>query len=257
MYSFTPALQDAWRDLFRSLHRHLESDASETFEIRFDDPDYGDCMQGHAVLHTCGYPYVSGLRDTHQLICVPEFDVPGTRDMQYASWFVVRSQDKRHSLEQFRDAVAVINGRQSNSGMNVFRHAISKIAGSERFFKGVLISGSHLRSVDLIRRGVADIAAIDAVTWDLAMRQEIVHSADLKTIGISEHTAGLPFVTETGGDFRPADLCAAFNACLGELAPRWADLLRIRTFTPVTPDQYDRIALLEQEACQAGYPQLS
>ena len=256
MYSFTPGLQNAWRDLFRNLHRHLGLEASQAFHVCFDFPDSIEQSGRFSVLHTCGYPYISSLRQTHRLVCVPEFDMQGTRNLHYASWFVARADDERHSLEQFRNSIAVINTLDSNSGMNVLRHAISKIAEGGRFFNGVLVSGAHLRSLDLILRGAADIAAIDAVTWDLAARQGVAQTDGLKIIGVSEYTAGLPFVTGNDGIFPPHDLCQAFNACLGELSPQWKDLLRIRTFSPVETKQYEQIAHLEEEVRQAGYPQL-
>ena len=256
MYSFTLDLRNAWRDLFRNLHRHLGFGSGRAFHVDFDAPDLSDCSEGPLVLHTCGYPYVFGLRHTHRLACVPEFDMQGARGVRHASWFVARAEDKRHSLEYFRDSIAVMNSLDSNSGMNVFRHAISKIAHGSRFFKGVLISGTHLRSLDLILRGVADIAAIDAVTWDLAARQGVIRTDDLKIVDVSEYTAGLPFVTSSDGSLRSNELCQAFNTCLGELSPQWKDLLRIRAFSPVEPKQYERIAELEEEARQAGYPQL-
>lgn len=257
MYSFTPGLQHAWRDLFRNLHRHLGLEASRAFHVRFDSPDPAGQPGRPSVLHTCGYPYIRGLRQTHRLVCVPEFAVQGARDIHYASWFVARADDERDRLEQFRDSIAVMNTPDSNSGMNVLRHAVSRLARGGRFFNGVLVSGAHLRSLDLVLRGLADIAAIDAVTWDLAARQGVADTDGLKIIGVSEYTAGLPFVTGNDGIFPSHDLCQAFNACLSELSPQWKDLLRIRTFSPVETEQYERIALLEEEARQAGYPQLS
>jgi ABC-type phosphate/phosphonate transport system substrate-binding protein len=51
--------------------------------------------------------------------------------------------------------------------------------------------------MQLVAKGIADIAAIDSVTWRMS-RQFDPDSANLKSIGTTEPTPGLPFIAAAG-----------------------------------------------------------
>ena len=83
---------------------------------------------------TCGYPYVTGLKDTVTLIATPEYSFPGCEGASHRSFIIRRASDPRRALGEFRGATAALNAHDSNTGMNLFRAAIAPIAGGAPFF---------------------------------------------------------------------------------------------------------------------------
>ena len=256
MYAFSPMLRDAWKTLFSNLHYHLRPAMPEPLKVKFEDTGKLFDDAGFFLGQTCGYPYTTHLQHTHQLVCAPEFDAQGCSGINYSSWLIVHSSDRRTSLEQFKNSIAVVNNFDSNSGMNIFRHAVSQVSESCKFFHRVLTSGSHISSIQLVQERKADIAAIDAVTWKLAKDAGIIKSNQVRILGQCEATPGLPFVTSAGNPLDPKMLCDAMNTCLRTFSSGKSPVLGIRKFTIVHHNQYDRITELEEIATLSGYPEL-
>lgn len=58
------------------------------------------------------------------------------------------------------------------SGMNVFRELVSQrmlVSQGPNFFSQVKVSDSHVKSVEMIANGTADVASIDCVSFSLLM----------------------------------------------------------------------------------------
>ena len=73
--------------------------------------------------------------------------------------------DAAVALAGLRGRRCVINELDSNSGMNLLRAAVAPLAEGGRFFGSVVVSGSHLRSVEMVASGEADVASIDCVSF--------------------------------------------------------------------------------------------
>ena len=257
MYAFSPVLENAWGMLLGSLHRHLEPPAIDPFEIRYRDDTQAFHDKRLYLGQTCGYPYRVRYMKTHEIISVPEFDVEGCAGLFYSSWLVARADDSRMSLEDFRSGTAVVNNFDSNSGMNVFRHAVSRIAHGSAFFSEVRSSGSHLASLRMVRHHEGDFASIDAVTYGLATELGLVDPSDFRILAQTEATPGLPFIASRRLRLDPETITAALNAALECLRPAPVALLRIRRFSTVDSGVYRKISDLEQAAVRAGYPHLA
>lgn len=257
MYAFSPTLEGAWGTLLGSLHRHLGPPAIDPFEIQYHDDTRASQDKRLYLGQTCGYPYRIRYMETHEIISVPEFDVQGCAGIFYSSWLVVRADDPRMSLEDFRGSTAVVNNFDSNSGMNVFRHAVSRIAHGSAFFSEVKSSGSHLASLRMVRRHEGDIASIDAVTYGLATELGLVDPSDFRILAQTESTPGLPFIASRKLRLDPETVTTALNAALKRLPPGPAALLRIRRFSTADSGIYRKISDLEQAAVRAGYPHLA
>jgi len=119
---------------------------------------------------TCGYPYVTGLKDAVALIATPEYAFPGCVGAAHRSFIIRAARDQRRGLGEFRGGIAVLNARDSNTGMNLFRATIAPIAGGAPFFSSVVVTGSHEASVEAVAEGRADLASIDCVTFALLRR---------------------------------------------------------------------------------------
>ncbi len=119
---------------------------------------------------TCGYPYVTRLKDAVALIAAPIYAFPGCEDASHRSFIIRRASDPRRALSEFRGATAGLNAHDSNTGMNLFRAAIAPIANAAPFFRAVIVTGSHEGSVAAVAEGRADLAAIDCVSFALLER---------------------------------------------------------------------------------------
>jgi ABC-type phosphate/phosphonate transport system substrate-binding protein len=258
MYAFTGAQQSAWRQLFARL-AELAPPGPGSFRLSFEhDPQLllePDLWFGH----TCGYPLMTRLQQHVSPFCVPLFDVPGTDGRFYSSRIVAAAASPIESIVDSRGRVAAMNNPDSNSGMNVLRHAVAEVHTGGDFFARVKTTGGHLYSLQAVAEGAADIAAIDCVSYQLIEDWRPELCARVRIIADSVKTCGLPLVmshasiaaTDTGS--LTAMLNEALAGCSGEVA----DTLHLTGFAEVTLDDYRSILEAEQYALERGYSQLS
>lgn len=210
------------------------------------------------VSQTCGYPYASRLRGKTRLVATPHYDVEGCNDANYVSWIVVRMGSAITDLEQLRGMRATVNGRGSQSGYNSFRAVIAPLANRSTFFSEVLCSGSHAQSMRDVADGVADCAAIDAVSWALACDAEPDVAERLTRIAMTPAVPGLPFITVgTCVDDDLSRLRQTLQQTLRD--PDMADdLAKLKIMgASVVPDAaYNACLDMENIAVAAGYPAL-
>ncbi|MGA3251274.1 MAG: PhnD/SsuA/transferrin family substrate-binding protein [Paraburkholderia sp.] len=255
MYNVTPALSAEWRALLADVLQAVDPHA------RIVDP--GDDL--HAlwrrpdllVSQTCGYPLVSGLHEHVQLIATPRFDAPGCTGVDYSSVLITRSDVPFDTLDGCRGARAAYNQDDSNSGMNVFRHAVAPLAKGGRFFCEVIRTGSHLDSLRAVVENRADIAAIDCVTFAF-VRDEMPELAQrVREIGYTTASPGLPLIAANTVPYGVIEsLRSALNVATAA-QPERAARLRLKGFTSVPLSDYDRITQLENEAQALGYTHLA
>jgi ABC-type phosphate/phosphonate transport system substrate-binding protein len=165
---------------------------------------------------TCGLPYIAKLSESVRLVGTPDYGVEGCVPGFYHSTLVVSSNDRRQHLSEFRGCNLAINGKDSQSGYGAMMRAAAPYARGGRFFGRAIHAGSHETSMRLVANGIADIAAIDSVTWRIS-RQFDPNTAGLKSIGTTEPTPGLPFIVAKGKwDERLFDAVRAGVAALPE-----------------------------------------
>jgi ABC-type phosphate/phosphonate transport system substrate-binding protein len=170
--------------------------------------------------------------------------------------FVARVDSEKSSLDEFKNSIAAINTRDSNSGMNVFRYEIAKYAQGEPYFNTVVVSGSHLESMNMVIHSKADIAAIDSVTFHFAVEQGLVDVSNLKIIAQSRPTTGLPFVISRNLEVDRETIVNAMNSCLDNIPDSQKSFLKISRFSRVEAKDYESIKLLESESRLLAYPDL-
>ena len=152
-----------------------------------------------------------------------------------------------------------MNNPDSNSGMNVFRHAVAGVSDSDQFFARVITSGGHLHSLEMVANGSADIAAIDCVSYQLIADWRHELCADIRIIGDSVKTCGLPLVM-THADIASSDTAAmieSLNQALELCDDLVRDTLHLNGFASVQLDDYRSIVEIEQYAIRCGYPELN
>jgi ABC-type phosphate/phosphonate transport system substrate-binding protein len=210
---------------------------------------------------TCGYPLTHALAGKVQLVATPEFDAPGCSGPNYSSVFIVRADDRAgrgaSALASYRGRRAALNNVDSNSGMNVFRHAVAPLAAGRRFFSSVVTTGSHHASMQAVADGTADIASIDCVTFAFAQEALQDLTRRLHVIGYSASSCGLPLIASKKLDAGVLEnLQNALDASI-YTQPALMRRLKIRSFARVQLADYDRITAIEREAAALGYPTLA
>jgi ABC-type phosphate/phosphonate transport system substrate-binding protein len=208
---------------------------------------------------TCGYPYVTALKETVTLIAAPEYSFPGCEGASHRSFLIRRATDSRIALNEFRGAIAALNAHDSNTGMNLFRATIAPIAGGRTFFSAIVVTGSHEASAAAVAEGEADLASIDCVSFGLLGRGRPELIERVAIVAESPLSPALPFIAAAS---LPASTIAAVrNALLGALTdPDLAETraaLGLKGARIVAPADYDRVIEIERSAVATGYPHLA
>jgi ABC-type phosphate/phosphonate transport system substrate-binding protein len=181
---------------------------------------------------TCGFPYRAKLHGKVTLIGTPDFEVDGCDPGHYRSIMVARKSDARDALPDFHGARLAFNENLSQSGWAAPQnHAISH----DMRLLPHLQTGGHLASARAVAEGLAEIAAIDAVTWSMIAEWE-AFAANLKVVGQTEPTPGLPYIAGPGQDAER--LFTVISAAIAALSPEDRDTLRLRGLVRIPPETY-------------------
>lgn len=226
---------------------------------RFDIPLDDGVPANLKLMQYCGYPYVTQWRGKLAPLASLHYDVPYCEGMHHCSVFVVPQNSADEALADLRGKVVAINGYDSNTGMNLLRHAVAPLAQDGRFFERVVETGAHIDSLRTVASGNADIASIDCVTFAFVGEHfpELVKS--VRIIGTGARSPALPLFTRA--DMPAAERQEVLQAWRAVLADaRYAALLkrlRIRGISPVSDADLQVIADYERQAIDAGYPVLA
>ena len=207
---------------------------------------------------TCGYPLVTSLRGRVRLVSTPVYRASGCEGPRYRSAFLVAGNSPAVSLADLRGRRCAINDPASNSGANLLRLEIAKIADGAHFFTEVVVTGSHAASVEAVAGGSADIASVDCVTLAQLRRDAPDLVSGVRLLGWSSLSPGLPFIT---GIATPAErvptLRRALQRAVESLRPELRDLLMIERVVPMRTSAYSEILRDERYAVERGYPALA
>ncbi|MDK4740163.1 PhnD/SsuA/transferrin family substrate-binding protein [Rhizobium sp. CNPSo 3464] len=259
MYTGQPPLVAAtdalWAYIGDRLRKAGVADVPETLEKGITH-DEAWVQPGLLLAQTCGFPYVKYLRGRVQLVATPVYDLPGCDGPSMRSFIIVRKDSAIEALADLRGLTAAINDPGSNSGSNLFRAAIAPLAKGGSFFGRVIETGGHLRSIDAVTDGRADVAAIDCVTFGNANRFDPHRVAGVRILAETVSGPGLPFIT---GMETSAEELTLLRQILSGIAsePTLADVrdtLSLRCFEVLGDADYEALAELERQAITLGYP---
>jgi ABC-type phosphate/phosphonate transport system substrate-binding protein len=205
----------------------------------------------------CGYPYATQLRGSVQLVATPVYDVDGCDGANYCSLIIARADGAIRSLSDLGTATAAVNSKHSQSGHWALRAALAADAAAVAPAR-VVQSGGHRQSLLMVADGTADVAAIDAVCWALALAHEPAATAKLRVIARSPMAPGLPFIS---GRHTPPQTMAALREglALAMAEPSFAKArseLRLKSIQLLPDEAYDRILRLKMEALKKPFPPL-
>jgi ABC-type phosphate/phosphonate transport system substrate-binding protein len=256
MYNVSPRLQREYEALAASLLAQAEVPGDVELLSPADLPSFWQ-REDVLLTQTCGYPYMKTLRGNAALLATPCYDFPGCESADYASAIIVRAGSDIQTLADARGRTAAANDPNSNSGMNVLRHAVSLLAWQGRFFGEVKWSGSHAASLRMVKEGEADIAAIDCVTYGYLKQEQPESVSGTKILQYTASTPGLPLIA---GNTVPKEIQLRLREAL--LTPAASLKKKMRTlsilgFKATTDAEYESILRIEAVALAAGYPKLN
>jgi ABC-type phosphate/phosphonate transport system substrate-binding protein len=181
---------------------------------------------------TCGMPYRLWLHNNVNLVGTPDFGLAGCEPGYYNSAIVVRADDARQTLGDFRDATFAFNQTHSQSG---FAAAYAHTTNAGFWFANRVQSHGHGASAQFVAQGTADIAAIDAVTWRL-IQQFDDFARHLRVLEFTEPTPGLPYITSATADTN--GIRAAIIAAIEGLSTKDKSELGLSSFVTIPKETY-------------------
>jgi ABC-type phosphate/phosphonate transport system substrate-binding protein len=216
----------------------------------------------------CEYPLATSFADCVRLVATPIYSAAGCEGKRYRSAIVVRGAGvvsgagtdgalkAGGTLADFRGRRCAINELDSNSGMSLLRAAVAPLATGGRFFGSVVVSGSHLRSMEMVASGEADIAAIDCVSFAHFQRLYPAVVGQLRILSWTPSGPSLPFITaRSASDATVRMLRSALADVFDDdgLAPVREQLL-LRGVDLQPTEGFDEVLALERRAVEEGYP---
>jgi ABC-type phosphate/phosphonate transport system substrate-binding protein len=167
--------------------------------------------------------------------------------------------DSARTLALLRGRRCVVNELDSNSGMNLLRAAVAPLAApGGRFFGSVVVSGSHLSSVEMVAAGEADVASIDCVSFAHFQRLYASLVSGVRVLAWTASSPSLPYITAgSTSDTTVQTLRAALADVFDDsamISVRERLLLRGVDLAPAPG--FGEVLALEQQAANAGYPVL-
>jgi ABC-type phosphate/phosphonate transport system substrate-binding protein len=152
---------------------------------------------------------------------------------------------------------AAYNNDDSNSGMNLLRHAVAALANGRAFFASVIETGGHLASLQALLDDRADVAAIDCVSFAFVLDHLPPLGRGVVEIGITASSPGLPLIASKRV---PPDGIDALTIALDHAVAEdqtLAKRLKLDGFVQRPLDDYASILDLETGAIERGYPRLA
>ncbi len=256
MYNWPEAL-NAINPFWSALINRLKAQGFDVDNSLATDRDAYDVWLNPQTLlaQTCGFPYVTKLKGSVQLVATPHYAVEGCLDASYRSVILRRKSDTRKQLCDFAGAIAAVNSFRSQSGCNALLGTLVREGVNAPFLQGLKKSGSHRDSMRVVANGGADICAIDAVCWQLMKDFEPETAAQLAVVCWSDEQPGLPFITnKTLVPEQINELRSALNSALDEtLATQSAAGFYVKGFSVLNDTDYAGITQMAESAKLAGY----
>jgi len=204
----------------------------------------------------CGLPYVNKADKTHpvvELLAAPVFQ--GDRyhgQPVYYSDVIVRFDRPYQRFADLRGAVWAYNEPGSQSGYNITRFTLARLGETAGFFGGVVASGAHQVSLQMVLSGRIDATAIDSTVLELELARDPSIAAQIRTIDRLGPSPAPPWLVASS---LPPELKGAIRgAFLGMHAdPEGSRILsagRMERFVSVEDRDYDPIREMDRLAGQ-------
>jgi ABC-type phosphate/phosphonate transport system substrate-binding protein len=228
--------------LWSCIHHALKRQgipSPETLD-RDQAPKFGWLSSQLLLSQTCGLPLIQELRGRVAVLgCFSWRGQPLSGD--YHSVIIARDALALDNINALYGQRVAINHESSYSGCLALKRWMSLMEKSDAIFSKVITTGSHRHSVQAVATGLADIAAIDCISWALARRFDTT-AQSLKVVARTDDRPGLPLITAvTCSPFMIDKLRIALNEAVTILDPTSRDVLGITAFVVAHEHDYDII----------------
>jgi ABC-type phosphate/phosphonate transport system substrate-binding protein len=251
------SLDSLWAGLVLHLKRQGLNDApsqiqhDQNITDLWNDPDlwFSQC---------CGYDIVRRYDGILRPVATPHYGAPGCDGCDYASNVVVAEDCEADDVLEMFGARCVVNGLESHSGANALKALVAPRNRNGRFFSSVTVSGTHIASLEMIRKGTADVAAIDCVTYALLESYRPEALAGIRKLGRTYRAPAVPYITRCGVDSEKIERfqTAILNAFADPHLTVTRQALYLKNIEILPVSAYQRIVESEDYAERQGYPQL-
>ena len=258
MYSVTPAVEAAWRELLG----HVAREAGVALDYRpYPAPQPLERLWARADLGAvfmCGYPLALKLAAVIPLAApIPRAPWAQGRAV-YRSDLIVRADAPYQRLEDTFRGRAGWTVNHSQSGFNAFRHELlaHRTAARPALYAqmhGNLVTARNI--LDAVREGRIDVGPLDAY-WHLLVRRHAPElTAGVRVLAATPLTPIPAFVAAAGA---PEAMVVRLRSAFVQAATRpWfaplGQLLLLEGFVPVTAATYEPLLEWDRQARAAGY----
>ncbi|MHC4915215.1 MAG: substrate-binding domain-containing protein [Planctomycetota bacterium] len=200
----------------------------------------------------CTGTYVHSLGERKiKLLVQPEFE----SRLQYRSVLLVPAGSSAKKLEDLRGKVMALTDLESNTGCLVPSVTLLRAGHDPKtFFRKVIFTRSHDRSIRAVALATVDAAAVDALVWESHLRQDPSLAARVRVIWQSVSYGPPPVVVPRG--LSPALQESLRRAFLDlDKDPEGREILSaigIRRFVPARPEDYQSAIELYREIEKRG-----
>jgi ABC-type phosphate/phosphonate transport system substrate-binding protein len=233
MYPY-PELQSAWGQLYGAVAAEV---MDVPLDLRWDlDPHATWLSPQLSVGMACGWPLVTALRRRVRTVGTFAYEIDGVASHMYRSVIVSRTQE---SLPTLSGRTAAVNSTDSLSG---HISLLATFGLGDAWNGDVVWTGAHLDSLDAVRDGRADVASIDALTWEYRRRARPDLLQGLVVVGRGPSVPCLPIiVNDRTSDGQLAEWRTAFAQAVRSPATTGArEALLIRDFVALDAVDYDK-----------------
>ena len=192
---------------------------------------------------TCGWPYANYLKEQVVPFARFYYDILGCPAGDYNSVYIGHDDDDFDHLAspqafEFVEKIA-INSDDSQSGFHVFSEITDKPAEEAIAKEKRIVTGAHRNSISAVANGDANIAAIDAVAFELAKHYEPETVSRIVVLKSSKPKAGLPLITSKDNQHLIPQLFEAVQQALNETPHDVLETLLIKGVVHAKPSDYD------------------
>lgn len=188
---------------------------------------------------TCGLPFRARLKDRVTLVGAPVHRLPDTSPGQYHSVIVARAGERRALPDLLASGIAAINDPLSQSGWDALRALAERLGATPT---RAVWTGAHVASAAAVAEGAADIAALDAVTWDQIARFDTPLARRLVILHRTPPTPALPFITAKADLAAP--LFRALAAAIAALDRMDRDALNLHGIVAAQVSTYTALSVV-------------
>lgn len=238
MYDW-PEVRDAADAFWSTLQHSLRTRGFDAPDCLWREDDLAAFWHSPNLLigQTCGLPFATDLAGIVRLIGTPAYDI-GCRPGFYYSVLIAPRGRRYSGLEGFTGRVAV-NDLKSQSGYSALMTSLMA-AGADAAAVEIDVTGSHRASLEAVADGRVDLAAIDAVSFQLATRH-MAAALEVEIVGNTLPTPGLPLITALPEDARGV-LADAMEEAVDRLEPAARETLLLNGFVRTDASAYAPLA---------------